>query len=109
MANPKPGTFRFSSKDAKAIMASPGVRKAGRRMAQVGMEAFRNEARRHAKTGQLAARVRIESARGWDGRPGHRIVSSRAGNQYALLGTKRSKPVRANQAAMRAMQQKRRY
>jgi len=109
MADPKPGTFRFSSKDAKAIMASRGVQKAGRRMAQVGVDAFRREAGRHKKTGQLAARVRVEPARGWDGRPGHRIVSSRAGNEYALFGTRRSKPVRATQAAMRAMSQRRRY
>lgn len=109
MADPKPGTFRFSSKDAKSIMASRGVQSANRRMAQAGMDAFRREARRHAKTGQLAARVRIERTRGWDGRPGHRIVSSRVGNQYALFGTKRSKPVRAVEAAMRAMNQRRRY
>ncbi|MBH0121558.1 hypothetical protein I0Q12_19405 [Rhodococcus sp. CX] len=109
MADPKPGTFRFSSKDAKAIMASRSVQAAGRRMAQVGVDAFRREAGRHAKTGQLAARVRIERARGWDGRPSHRIVSSRSGNQPALFGTRRSKPVRATEAAMRAMNQRRRY
>ncbi|MCK8674098.1 hypothetical protein M1M07_23675 [Rhodococcus sp. HM1] len=109
MADPKPGTFRFSSKDAKAIMASPAVQKASRRMAEVGANAFRREAGRHAKTGKLAAQVRVERARGWDGRPGHRIVSYRRNNQYALFGTRRSKAVRASQAAMRAMNQPRRY
>ncbi|QXU53615.1 MULTISPECIES: hypothetical protein [unclassified Rhodococcus (in: high G+C Gram-positive bacteria)] len=106
MPDPKPGTYRFSSKDAKAIMASAGVQSATRRMAQNGLAAFRAEARRHAKTGQLATRVRIERARGWDGRPGYRIVSSRVANQHVLFGTKRSKPVRATQAAMRAMRRK---
>ncbi|USC16224.1 hypothetical protein [Rhodococcus sp. 11-3] len=109
MSDRKPGTFRFSSKDAKAIMASRSVQAATAGAARVGLEAFRREARRHAKTGQLAARVRIERARGWDGRPGHRIVASRAGNQYALFGTRRSKPARATEAAMRAMNQRRRY
>ncbi|MDV2474234.1 hypothetical protein F8M49_00325 [Rhodococcus zopfii] len=109
MPDPKPGSFRFSSKDAKAIMRSKKVQQATRAMAEVGKKAFQAEARRHAKTGKLAAQVHIERARGWDGRPGQRIVSSRAAGQHALLGTKRSKPVRANQAALRAMRQKRRY
>ncbi|MFF0816632.1 hypothetical protein ACFYVR_15995 [Rhodococcus sp. NPDC003318] len=109
MADPKTGTYRFSSKDAKAIMRSKHVQQATRRMAEVGAKAFRAEARRHAKTGKLAEQVHIEPARGWDGRPGQRIVSTRRGNQPALLGTRRSKPVRASEAAVRAMRQKRRY
>ncbi|MBM4492599.1 hypothetical protein GS436_04360 [Rhodococcus hoagii] len=109
MASSKPGSFQFSSKDAKKIMASRPVQKATERMANVGLAAFRKEASRHARTGQLASRVRREPARGWDGRPGQRIVSYRDGNQPALLGTSRSRPVRAMQAAQRAMAQKRRY
>lgn len=109
MASSKPGSLRFSSKDAKKIMASRAVQKATERMANVGIAAFRKEASKHARTGQLASTVRREPARGWDGRPGQRIVSSRNGNQPALLGTRRSRPVRAMQAAQRAMSQKRRY
>ncbi|WP_213573279.1 hypothetical protein [Rhodococcus sp. USK13] len=109
MADPKPGSYRFSSKDAKAIMRSQHVQKATRRMAEVGAKAFKAEARRHRKSGKLADQVRIEPSRGWDGRPGQRIVASRSGNQPALFGTRRSKPVRASEAAIRAMRQKRRY
>lgn len=109
MSSSKPGSFKFSSKDARKIMASRSVQKATERMADVGIAAFRKEASRHAKTGQLASRVRRQPARGWDGRPGQRIVSSRDGNQPALLGTRRSKPVRAIEAAQRAMAQRRRY
>jgi hypothetical protein len=109
MGSGKPGSVRISSKDAKKIMASRSVQKATAKMADTGIAAFRKEALRHKRSGQLAARVRREPARGWDGRPGQRIVSSRAGNQPALFGTRRSKAVRAMEAAHRAMSQKRRY
>ncbi|MBM4587589.1 hypothetical protein GS507_05195 [Rhodococcus hoagii] len=109
MADPKPGSFRFSSKDAKNVMASRAVQRAAEKMADVGIAAFRKEARRHKRSGDLADKVRREPARGWDGRPGQRIVASSRGNQSALFGTRRSRPVRAMEAAQRAMSQKRRY
>lgn len=109
MASGKPGSIRFSSKDAKAIMASKQVQAATARLAKVGADAFQREARRHKRSGQLADKVRVEPATGWDGRPGSRIVASRRGNQSALFGTRRSRPVRAQEAAMKAMSQKRRY
>ncbi|ORL11649.1 hypothetical protein [Prescottella equi] len=109
MANGKPGSIRFSSKDAKAIMASKHVQAATAKQAKVGADAFRKEARRHKRSGQLADKVRVEPAKGWDGRPGSRIVASRRGNQSALFGTSRSRPVRAQEAAIRAMNQRRRY
>ncbi|NKT69491.1 hypothetical protein GS860_16165 [Rhodococcus hoagii] len=109
MASGKPGSFKFSSKDAKKLMGSRSVQKAAEKMADVGIAAFRKEARRHKRSGELADRVRREPARGWDGRPGQRIVASRRGNQSALFGTSRSRPVRAMEAAQRAMSQRRRY
>lgn len=109
MADPKPGTFRHSSKQAKAIMASRQVQKAAERLAQVGAAAFRREARRHKRSGDLASQVRVEPATGWDGRTGARIVAYSRGNQSALFGTRRSRPVRASDAAIRAMNRKARY
>lgn len=106
MADPKPGTFKFTSRDAKAIMASRQVQGALDKAADRGIAAFKAEANKHRKTGELAARVRKEEARGWDGRPGLRIVATSKGNQSALFGTKRSRPVRASGAAMRAMKRK---
>lgn len=109
MASGKPGGIRFSSKDAKAIMASKHVQAATARLAKVGAAAFQREARRHKRSGQLADQVRVEPATGWDGRPGSRIVASRKGNQSALFGTRRSRPVRAQEAAFRAMNRNARY
>ncbi|HEY9314330.1 hypothetical protein [Williamsia sp.] len=106
MADPKPGTFTFTSRNAKEIMASRQVQGALDSAADRGIAAFKTEANKHRKTGELAARVHKEKARGFDGRPGVRIVATSQGNQSALFGTKRSKPVRASGAAMRAMKRK---
>ncbi|MFI8664232.1 hypothetical protein ACIGKR_29845 [Rhodococcus qingshengii] len=109
MADPKPGTLRFSSRDVKAIMASRQVQGALAKVGKVGLDAFRQEARRRKKTGKLGDKARVEPARGWDGRPGVRVVATSAGNQSALFGTRRSQPVRAQEAAVRAMNRKVRY
>ncbi|NKU37709.1 hypothetical protein GS887_27685 [Rhodococcus hoagii] len=94
MASSKPGSFRFSSKDAKNVMASRAVQKAAEKMADVGIAAFRKEAA-GTSVGDLADKVRREPARGWDGRPAngssrppavtvgpvrHQTVAARAGD-----------------------------
>ncbi|MGC0364809.1 hypothetical protein ABH922_002793 [Rhodococcus sp. 27YEA15] len=103
MADPKPGSFRFSSRDAKAIMASRKVQSELEKAAKRGVAAFKAEANKRRKSGKLADRVRVEKAQGWDGRPGVRIVATSKGNQSALFGTRRSRPVRAQEAAIRAI------
>ncbi|MEA1798546.1 hypothetical protein [Rhodococcus qingshengii] len=103
MADPKPGTFKFTSRDAKAIMKSKGVQAATSRGADRGIAAFRRAARVPGGTGNLAAKVRKEPAVGRDGRPGKRIVAYSEGNAPALLGTRRSRRVRAIAAAVQAI------
>ncbi|OZC62771.1 hypothetical protein CH276_14225 [Rhodococcus sp. 06-470-2] len=103
MADPKPGTFRYTSRDEKAVMRSRAVRSATSRGADRGIAAFRSAARVPGGTGQLSAMVRKEPAVGRDGRPGHRIVAYSPGNLSALFGTKRSKKVRAVAAAVQAI------
>lgn len=107
MPDPKPGTFKFSSRDAKAIMRSRGVQRAVNHGADRGIAAFRSAARVPGGTGNLAAKVRKESARGRDGRPGVRIVAYSEGNLSALFGTNRSKKVRAVAAAVQAIRGRR--
>lgn len=103
MADPKPGTFKFTSRNAKAIMRSKSVQAATSRGADRGIAAFRSAARVPGGTGNLAAKVRKEPARGRDGRPGHRIVAYSEGNVPALFGTERSRRVRAVAAAVQAI------
>ncbi|RRQ26309.1 hypothetical protein DK926_18875 [Rhodococcus sp. Eu-32] len=103
MADPKPGTFKFTARDKKAVANSRAVRAATSRRADIGIAAFHSAARVPGGTGNLAAKVRKEPAVDRHGNPGHRIVAYSEGNLSALFGTRRSKRVRAVAAAMRAM------
>ncbi|WP_157126982.1 hypothetical protein [Rhodococcus sp. p52] len=78
-------------------MASPGVQKAVRKAAERG---------RSALGGSFGRTARIESARGYDGRPGYRIVvppSPAVRNPLAAeFGTRRSRGANRLQAARHA-------
>lgn len=102
MASSSPG-FRFSSKDAKKVLASRTVQREVDKIADRGISAFRRAARVPGGTGELAAKIRKEPMRGWDGRPGKRVVAYSPGAMSAVYGTRRSRPRPAVDAALREM------
>ncbi|MGR6523837.1 hypothetical protein ACU5JM_19560 [Rhodococcus erythropolis] len=106
MADPKPGTFKFTSRYARSILKSKGVQAATSRAADRGVAGFRRAARVPGGTGNLAAKVRKEPAVGRNGRAGTRIIAYSEGNVSALFGTRRSRRVRAVGSAVRAINRK---
>ena len=65
--------FTWTSRDAKRLMNSKPVNRVVRLAAQRGLAAFKQAAPR--ATGSFASNVRIQEARGWDGREGYAIVA----------------------------------
>lgn len=106
MADPKPGTLKFTPRYAKSILKSKAVQAGTSRAADRGIAGFRRGARVAGGTGNLAAKVRKEPAVGRDGRAGTRIVMYSEGNVSALFGTRRSRRVRAVGSAVRAIKRK---
>ncbi|ETT24880.1 hypothetical protein RR21198_4280 [Rhodococcus rhodochrous ATCC 21198] len=89
--------FTWSSRDAQRIMSSPKVQTAVRKQAEKG---------RAALGGAFGRTARVEPARGWDGRPGYRIVvppSQAIRNPLAAeFGTRRSRGASRLQSAINA-------
>lgn len=99
--------FAWSAKDARAIMASRGVQRQLRQCAEKrGVPAFRAAAPK--KSGAFARNVQVVDARGWDGRPGVRIVAfpdrRRKNSPIAIeFGAHRARGANATQAAIAAI------
>ncbi|MFE5699973.1 hypothetical protein [Rhodococcus koreensis] len=107
MADPKPGTFSFTSRDAKALMNSNQFRMIVRKNARVGLKAFQRHVNARGGSGAMARSARLEDGRGWDGRPATRIVVPRAGRGNPIaaeFGTRRSSAVHGLRAAIAAIE-----
>lgn len=91
------GGYTWTSRDAKQIMASPKVQKAVRAAAERGKAAL---------GGSFGRAAKVVPARGYDGRPGYRIVvppSPAVRNPLAAeFGTRRSRGANRLQAARNA-------
>jgi len=103
------GGYSHSRRDAMGIMRSRKVQDAVKRAAEQGAKAFRQRAGQRSRSGSFARNVRVEPARGWDGRPGYRIVASPASggrnSPVAIeFGTSDTRGVNAGQAAINAIQ-----
>lgn len=101
--------YSWSRKDALSIMGSRKVQGQVKEAAERGVKAFKRAAGRQ-RTGAFRRNVRVEPARGWDGRPGYRIVAfagrGRNGNAPVPIefGTSRQRGVNALQASINAIQ-----
>jgi len=108
-------TRRYSAgrRDALSIMRSRKVQDAVKAAAERGAKAFRQKAAQGKRSGEFARNVRVEPARGWDGRPGYRIVahpSSGGKNSPVALefGTSDTRGANAGQAAINEIQRSQR-
>ena len=108
------GKYTWGRKDARSVLNSRRVQAATKKAAEAGAKAFRAKASRHRRTGAFSRNVRIEKARGWDGRPGYRVVAypstGRNRNSPVAIefGTSRSEGVGAMREAVKAVERGRR-
>lgn len=101
------GGYSHSRRDAMSILRSRKVQEATRKAAERGADAFRRKAGQSKRSGRFSRNVRVEPARGWDGRPGYRIVAYPDGRNSPVaieFGTSDTRGVNAGQAAINAIQ-----
>lgn len=101
------GSYSHGRRDAMSIMGSRKVQDAVKAAAERGAKAFRQKAAQGKRSGAFARNVRVEPARGWDGRPGYRIVAfpdrrgTRTNSPVAIeFGTSDTRGANAGQAAI---------
>lgn len=108
------GKYRWGRRDAMSILNSRRVQKATKQAAEAGAKAFRKKASAHRRSGTFSRNVRVERARGWDGRPGYRVTAfpgrGRHPNSPVAIefGTSRSQGVGAMREAVKAVERGRR-
>lgn len=96
-------TFTWTSRQARNVMNSPAVQRKVKAAADKAAARFRSVAPR--RSGDFRKNVRVEKAKGWDGRDGYRVVAfANAGNSPIPIefGTKDTRPANTLQKAIGA-------